>query len=57
MFDALIDCQVKHHEEFETFAEQLHVTAKELGKINAKVKSTLPDLAHEPLGSGRGRSR
>ena len=50
MYDALIDCHVEHVKEFETFAEQLHVAAKELGKINAKVKATLPDCAYEPLG-------
>ena len=50
MFDALIECHVEHGKEFEIFAEQLDIAAKELGKIDAKVKSTLPEFAHEPLG-------
>ena len=50
MYDVLVDCHVEHGKEFETFGEQLHIAANELGKIDAKVKSTLPACAYEGLG-------
>ena len=49
-YEEAIELAREHGKEFEIFAEQLDIAAKELGKIDAKVKSTLPDFAYEALG-------